>query len=125
MPVRSGSGRTVICTSVGQRRVLEMCEFLVHLGKSWAAARKAGQQQTFPVQDVAGQSVAILQVLAAMDALKMNHLSSFCVMLFGLMADFITGNQFSKQFRDEVPTTQWLQTWEDIYACAAVAMDSN
>ena len=49
--------------TVGQRRVLEhMCKFLVHLGKSWAAARKAGQQQTFPVQDVVGQSVAILQV---------------------------------------------------------------
>ena len=155
-PVRSGSGHTVICTSVGQRRVLEhMCKFvgtswgqlcqrlqqlivrhhqrrhccqvtsvtqrpayfclqhrsnskanaqkfghtakiLNHDGRwksgssrvghashwtirNWAAARKAGQQQTFPVQDVAGQSVAILQVFAAMDALKMNDLSSFCI----------------------------------------------
>lgn len=31
------------------------------------------------MQDVAGQSVAILQVFAAMDALKMNDLSSFCI----------------------------------------------
>ena len=50
-------------------------KFLVHLGKSWASARKAGQQQAFPVQDVVGQSVAILQVSAAMDALKMTDLS--------------------------------------------------
>ncbi len=66
------------CRSVFQRRVQSTSA--KNFGASWEilGSCKAGQQ-TFPVQDVVGQSVAILQVVAAMDALKMKDLSSFCI----------------------------------------------
>ena len=76
--VRSGTGHTTFAEAFSKD---ESRAYLQNFfGASWEilGSCKAGQQ-TFPVQDVVGQSVAILQVFAAMDALKMKDLSSFCI----------------------------------------------
>ena len=85
--VRSGNGHTTFAEAFSKDESRAHLRKIV--GASWEilGSCKAGQQ-TFPVQDVVGQSVAILQVFAAMDALKMKDLSSF---VLGMVIP-LTGN---------------------------------
>lgn len=50
---------------------------------------------------------------------------NFMVMLYGLLADFITGNQFSKQFKNSRMKFRRRNGCKAVYVCASVATGSK